>query len=73
MRPALRLLGLLQSRGQRFGPLRQPVQQGQHRQGVPNRSLADFIAPAESGLADWPAGRAWLRDPSRAPGTTAHR
>jgi 5-methyltetrahydrofolate--homocysteine methyltransferase len=27
-------------------------QQGQHRQGVPNRSLADFIAPAESGLAD---------------------
>ena len=27
-------------------------QQGRHREGVPNRSLADFIAPADSGLAD---------------------
>ena len=27
-------------------------QQGQHRQGIPNRSLADFVAPKESGLAD---------------------
>lgn len=27
-------------------------QQGQHREGVPNRSLADYVAPASSGLAD---------------------
>ena len=27
-------------------------QQGQHRAGVPNRSLADFVAPKESGLPD---------------------
>nr|WP_308189426.1 methionine synthase [Nocardioides furvisabuli] len=27
-------------------------QQGQHRDGVPNRSLADFVAPKESGLPD---------------------
>ena len=28
-------------------------QQGEHREGVPNRSLADFIAPRETGLNDW--------------------
>ncbi|MFZ1486442.1 MAG: methionine synthase [Nostocoides sp.] len=28
-------------------------QQGQHREGVPNRSLADFVAGAESGIPDW--------------------
>ena len=28
-------------------------QQGKHRPGIPNRSLADFIAPKESGLKDW--------------------
>ncbi len=28
-------------------------QQGQHREGVPNRSLADFVAPPESGVPDW--------------------
>jgi 5-methyltetrahydrofolate--homocysteine methyltransferase len=28
-------------------------QQGQHREGVPNRSLADFVAPKETGLADY--------------------
>ena len=28
-------------------------QQGQHREGVPNRSLADFIAPVEAGIPDW--------------------
>ncbi len=28
-------------------------QQGQHREGVPNRSLADFIAPQDSGIPDW--------------------
>ena len=27
-------------------------QQGEHRDGVPNRSLADFVAPKETGLAD---------------------
>jgi len=28
-------------------------QQGEHREGVPNRSLADFVAPKESGVADY--------------------
>ena len=28
-------------------------QQGHHRDGVPNRSLADYVAPASSGLHDW--------------------
>ncbi|MGQ0619786.1 MAG: methionine synthase [Panacagrimonas sp.] len=28
-------------------------QQGEHRAGVPNRSLADYIAPRESGLHDY--------------------
>lgn len=28
-------------------------QQGQHRPGIPNRSLGDFVAPKESGLPDW--------------------
>ncbi|GAA3615104.1 methionine synthase [Marihabitans asiaticum] len=28
-------------------------QQGQHRPGVPNRSLADYVAPKETGLADY--------------------
>ncbi|MFC6044082.1 methionine synthase [Nocardioides hankookensis] len=27
-------------------------QQGEHREGVPNRSLADYVAPASSGLSD---------------------
>ncbi|HEV7145529.1 MAG TPA: methionine synthase [Pedococcus sp.] len=27
-------------------------QQGQHREGVPNRAMADFVAPRESGLSD---------------------
>ena len=27
-------------------------QQGEHREGVPNRSLGDFVAPRETGLAD---------------------
>jgi 5-methyltetrahydrofolate--homocysteine methyltransferase len=31
-------------------------QQGEHRDGVPNRSLADFVAPAETGLDDWVGG-----------------
>jgi 5-methyltetrahydrofolate--homocysteine methyltransferase len=28
-------------------------QQGQHRDGVPNRSLGDFVAPKETGLEDY--------------------
>ena len=28
-------------------------QQGQHRNGIPNRSLGDFIAPKETGLSDY--------------------
>ncbi|MEO6997111.1 MAG: vitamin B12 dependent-methionine synthase activation domain-containing protein, partial [Terracoccus sp.] len=31
-------------------------QQGQHRDGVPNRSLADFVAPKETGLRDYIGG-----------------
>ena len=27
-------------------------QQGQHREGIPNRSLGDFVAPKDTGLAD---------------------
>jgi 5-methyltetrahydrofolate--homocysteine methyltransferase len=32
--------------------LHQLRQQGEHRAGVPNRSLADFVAPKETGLPD---------------------
>jgi 5-methyltetrahydrofolate--homocysteine methyltransferase len=28
-------------------------QQGAHREGIPNRSLGDFVAPKDSGLADY--------------------
>jgi len=31
-------------------------QQGEHRDGVPNRSLGDFIAPKDTGLADYVGG-----------------
>jgi 5-methyltetrahydrofolate--homocysteine methyltransferase len=31
-------------------------QQGQHRDGIPNRSLGDFIAPKDTGLADYVGG-----------------
>ena len=31
-------------------------QQGQHREGVPNRSLGDFVAPKDTGLADHVGG-----------------
>ena len=33
--------------------LHQLRQQGEHRDGVPHRSLADFVAPRESGLRDY--------------------
>ncbi|WP_439117424.1 methionine synthase [Nocardioides abyssi] len=32
--------------------LHQLRQQGEHRAGIPNRSLADYIAPVDTGLAD---------------------
>jgi len=31
-------------------------QQGHHRDGVPNRSLADYVAPKSTGLNDWVGG-----------------
>ncbi|MCW2813651.1 MAG: methionine synthase [Nocardioides sp.] len=31
-------------------------QQGEHREGVPHKSLADFVAPSDSGLADHVGG-----------------
>jgi len=31
-------------------------QQGEHREGVPNRCLADFVAPKDSGIADYVGG-----------------
>jgi 5-methyltetrahydrofolate--homocysteine methyltransferase len=31
-------------------------QQGKHREGIPNRSLADYIAPKETGLTDYVGG-----------------
>lgn len=31
-------------------------QQGHHRAGVPNRSLADYVAPKDTGLADYVGG-----------------
>ena len=31
-------------------------QQSEHRPGVPNHCLADFVAPADSGKADWVGG-----------------
>ncbi len=36
--------------------LRTLRQQGQHREGVPNRAMSDFVAPRESGLRDHVGG-----------------
>ncbi|GAB3927244.1 methionine synthase [Microlunatus endophyticus] len=36
--------------------LRQLRQQSEHRDGVPHRSLADFVAPKETGLRDYVGG-----------------
>jgi len=41
------------SRAQVLTTLRNLRQQGEHRDGVPNRSLGDFIAPRETGLPDY--------------------
>ncbi|GAW48363.1 B12-dependent methionine synthase [Nocardioides sp. PD653] len=40
------------SRSEVLATLRNLRQQGQHREGVPNRSLGDFVAPRETGLPD---------------------
>ncbi|MFL6105359.1 MAG: vitamin B12 dependent-methionine synthase activation domain-containing protein, partial [Marmoricola sp.] len=41
-----------ESRSEVAHVLRNLRQQGEHRDGVPNRSLGDFVAPKDSGLAD---------------------
>jgi len=41
------------SRTEVLTTLRNLRQQGEHRDGIPNRSLGDFIAPKETGLADY--------------------
>ncbi len=42
-----------ESRAEVLTVLNQLRQQGEHRDGVPNRSLADFIAPKDTGLRDY--------------------
>ena len=42
-----------QDRAQVLHTLRQVRQQTEHREGVPHRSLADFVAPKETGLHDY--------------------
>ncbi len=41
-----------ETRGEVRTTLHQLRQQGQHRDGVPNRSLSDFVAPVETGIPD---------------------
>ncbi|MDO9486399.1 MAG: vitamin B12 dependent-methionine synthase activation domain-containing protein, partial [Actinomycetota bacterium] len=41
------------SRTEVLQTLREVRQQSEHREGIPHRSLADFVAPKESGLADY--------------------
>jgi 5-methyltetrahydrofolate--homocysteine methyltransferase len=45
-----------ESRAEVVTTLRGLRQQGEHRQGIPNRSLADFVAPKETGLHDYVGG-----------------
>ncbi len=40
------------SRSEVLATLHHLRQQGEHRDGVPNRALADFVAPKDTGLAD---------------------
>ena len=40
------------SRSEVLSTLAKLRQQGEHREGVPNRSLGDFVAPRETGLPD---------------------
>jgi 5-methyltetrahydrofolate--homocysteine methyltransferase len=42
-----------ESRAEPTAVLHQLRQQGAHRPGVPNRSLADYVAPQESGIRDY--------------------
>ncbi len=44
------------SRTEKRAILHQLRQQGQHREGIPNRSLADYVAPVSTGLADHVGG-----------------
>ncbi len=44
------------SRSEVLTILRNLRQQGEHREGVPNRSLGDFVAPRETGLPDHVGG-----------------
>jgi len=45
-----------ESRADPVASLRGLRQQGEHRTGVPNRSLADFVAPKGTGLPDYVGG-----------------
>ncbi|MDE9366522.1 methionine synthase [Luteipulveratus sp. YIM 133132] len=42
-----------ETRSQVRTTLHQLRQQGQHRDGIPNRALSDFVAPKDSGLKDY--------------------
>ncbi len=42
-----------ESRTEVLQTLRNLRQQGEHRDGIPNRSLGDFVAPASTGLKDY--------------------
>ena len=45
-----------ESRSEVLTTLHNLRQQGEHREGIPNRSLGDFVAPKETGLADHVGG-----------------
>ena len=45
-----------ETRGQVRTTLHHLRQQGQHREGVPNKSLADFVAPKDAGVGDYIGG-----------------
>ena len=42
-----------ETRGEVLTTLHNLRQQGEHRPGIPNRSLGDFVAPKDTGLADY--------------------
>ncbi|KMS84491.1 methionine synthase, partial [Streptomyces regensis] len=42
-------------------------QQGEHREGIPNRSIGDYVAPKETGLQDWVGGFAVTAGPGAPP------
>ncbi|HEX4189703.1 MAG TPA: methionine synthase [Marmoricola sp.] len=42
-----------ETRSDVFKTLRNLRQQGEHREGIPNRSLGDYIAPKETGINDY--------------------